>query len=62
MSLIRQFDEARHQVEIEKEREGRERRVRMRRVQSMVEVDYKPRREMFRLRNRVLTWVTSIHK
>ena len=56
MSLIRQFDEARHQVEIEKEREGRERRMRMRRVQSMVEVDYKPRREMFRLRNRVLTW------
>ena len=35
-------------MELEKEKEGRERRVRMRRVKSMVDVDYKPSR-MFRL-------------
>ena len=46
--FARQFDEARQQVESEKEKEGRDRRLRMRRVKSMVDVDYKPRREMFR--------------
>ena len=46
--FIREFDEARQQVELEKEKEVRERRLRMRRVKSMVDVDYKPSR-MFRL-------------
>ena len=46
-------------MESEKEREGRERRMRMRRVKSMVDVNYKPRREMFRF-TYFLPWVNCI--
>ena len=46
--MSRECEETRIQIEIEKEKERQVRKTRMRRVKSMVDVDYIPRREIFR--------------
>ena len=46
ISVCRECEETRLQIEIEKEKERQARKSRMRRVKSMVDVG--PRREMFR--------------
>ena len=46
--MFRECEETRAQIEMEREKERKARRVRMRRVKSMVDVDYNPRKEIFR--------------